>query len=224
MRNKRKPILTPHILLSAYSLGIFPRAERSTAKEIFWVDPTRRGILPLHDFHISRSLKKAVKSAPFDIYMDRDFPAIIEACRAPDRHRAGRMNSWINDEIYNAYCALAAKGYAHSIEAWQGDQLCGGLYGVSLGAAFFGESMFSRVDNASKIALVYLVARLKAGRYQLLDTQFGSAHLARFGGREISRKQFHSKLKKALAQTGDFYSLPVKSSPATVLQLIGHKS
>lgn len=199
-------------------------AEHSTAKEIFWVDPKQRGILPLQDFHISRSLKKTIKSAPFEIYIDRDFPAIIEACRAPDRRRAGRMTSWINDEICHAYCALAAKGAAHSIEAWQGNQLCGGLYGVALGAAFFGESMFSRVDNASKIALVYLVARLKAGGYQLLDTQFGSAHLARFGGREIARKQFHSKLKKALTQAGDFYSLPVNSSPATVLQLIGQRS
>ncbi|MDX1732491.1 MAG: leucyl/phenylalanyl-tRNA--protein transferase, partial [Aurantimonas coralicida] len=174
--------ITPSILLKAYACGIFPMAEKADDPGIFWIDPTERGILPLDGFHLPRSLRKTIRRAPFDIRVDTAFAAVVDGCAeaAP-----GRMETWINGQIRSLTLALAQEGFAHSVEAWDGDELVGGLYGVSLGGAFFGESMFSRRTDASKVALAYLWERLCRGGYQLLDTQFLTGHLERFGAIEI---------------------------------------
>lgn len=203
-------------VLQAYAYGIFPMAESKEDDGLFWVDPDQRGILPLDKFHVPRSLAKVVRHHPFDIRVDTDFAGVLEGCAAP---APGRENTWINSAIYELYERLHRAGFAHSVEAWQDGKLVGGLYGVSLGAAFFGESMFSRATDASKVALVYLVARLKAGQYKLLDTQFVTEHLKRFGAVEIPRADYHRKLRDALSQPGDFHSLPLNSAPEDVLQL-----
>ena len=193
--------LTPEILLHAYAAGIFPMAESADDPELFWVDPTRRGVIPLDSFHIPRRLRRVLRQCRFRVTGDTAFPAVMRGCtEASDK----RPNTWINDEILRLYTALFARGNAHSIECWQGGELAGGLYGVSLGAAFFGESMFSRVTDASKVALVGLVARLRAGGYRLLDTQFLTPHLAQFGGIEISRARYHRLLADALRQRAEF--------------------
>lgn len=221
MHHHDKPKLTADVLLRAYMIGVFPMADNVDDDELFWVDPEQRGILPLDKFHLPHSLRKTIKQAPFDIRVDTDFRGVMQACRAK---RPTHETSWINDEIIRLYCELAERGHAHSIECWKDDKLIGGLYGVSIGAAFFGESMFSFETDASKIALTYLVARLKQGGYTLLDVQFQTDHLTRFGVTELVRGRYHAALQIALETEADFYSLPVNSSPEAVLQLIGHKS
>jgi len=190
-------LLTPEIVLRAYAEGVFPMAERRDDPELFWVSPERRGVLPLDGFHVSRRLGRTVKSDRFTVTTDLAFVDVMTACAAPS---PGREQSWINAEILRLYTALHASGYAHSLECRRDGRLVGGLYGVALGAAFFGESMFSRETDASKVALVHLVARLIAGGFELLDTQFLTAHLARFGAVEIPRRDYLAQLKKAIAK------------------------
>jgi leucyl/phenylalanyl-tRNA--protein transferase len=187
--------LTPELLLRAYAAGIFPMAESADDPELYWVDPVQRGVLPLDKFHLPRRLARTVRSERFVVACDRDFVAVMRGCAEP---AADRPQTWINDEILAVYAALHRSGHAHSVETYLGDQLVGGLYGVSLGGAFFGESMFSRVTDASKVALVHLVARLIRGGYRLLDTQFVTEHLQRFGAIEISRARYRHLLNEAL--------------------------
>ena len=202
------PELTADLLLKAYAIGVFPMAERRDAPDVVWVEPDIRGILPLDHFHVPRSLAKTLRKHPFEITVDRDFAAVMEGCAeaAP-----GRENTWINDVILELYGDLHARGHAHSVECWRDGYLAGGLYGVKIGAAFFGESMFSRVTDASKIALVHLVERLRAGGFLLLDTQFITTHLARFGAIGLSRAAYKRMLEAALAREADFYSLEAGS-------------
>jgi leucyl/phenylalanyl-tRNA---protein transferase len=195
--------LTPDILVRAYGAGVFPMAESADDPELFWVDPRRRGILPLDAFHVARRLRRVVRQQIFEIRCDSAFEDVIRACAAASEKRP---NTWINDEVVRLYAALFARGAAHSVECWRVGELVGGLYGVSLGAAFFGESMFSRESDASKVALVHLVARLRLGGFRLLDTQFLTPHLARFGGIEISRKHYHRLLAEALSYRAVFPS------------------
>jgi leucyl/phenylalanyl-tRNA---protein transferase len=189
------PHLTPEILLRAYAEGLFPMAERRGDPALYWVSPDKRGILPLDGFHVPRRLARTLRSGRFTLTADRAFVDVMRACAAP---APGRLESWINDEILRLYTALHAGGHAHSIECWRDGELVGGLYGVRLGAAFFGESMFSHQRDASKAALVHLVEGLKRGGFVLLDTQFLTAHLARFGAVEIPRQQYLMKLNSAL--------------------------
>jgi leucyl/phenylalanyl-tRNA---protein transferase len=210
--------LTPDILLAAYAAGIFPMAESAEDPELFWVDPRRRGILPLDAFHAARRLRRVVRQRLFEIRCDSAFEEVILGCaEASDK----RPNTWINDEIVHLYTALFARGAAHCVECWRDGALVGGLYGVSLGAVFFGESMFSRESEASKVALVHLIARLRVGGYRLLDTQFLTPPLARFGGVEITRTRYHRLLADALTYRAVFPSdLPggACADPLAVLQ------
>ena len=189
------PQLTPEILLRAYAEGLFPMAERRGDPTLYWVSPERRGIIPLDGFHVPRRLARTIRSGAFTVTADRAFRDVMKACAAPTPERP---ESWINDEILRLYTALHLGGHAHSIECWQDGKLAGGLYGVRLGSAFFGESMFSRRRDASKVALVHLVDGLKRGGFVLLDTQFITAHLARFGAIEIPRERYLLKLQDAL--------------------------
>jgi len=193
--------LTADILLQAYAAGIFPMAEGADDPDLFWVDPTRRGILPLDAFHVPRRLQRVLRRGEFTVRCDSAFGAVLRGCAASSETRP---STWINDEIVRLYSALHVRGAAHSVECWLGDELAGGLYGVSLGAAFFGESMFSRVTDASKVALVHLVARLRLGGYRLLDTQFVTPHLARFGAIEVTRARYHRLLAEALRHRAVF--------------------
>ena len=187
--------LTPDILIEAYAAGIFPMAESADDPELFWVDPTRRGIIPLDAFHVPRRLKRVLRGGSLQVRCDTQFEAVMRGCaEASDT----RPTTWINDEIVQLYSALFARGAAHSVECWHDEELVGGLYGVSLGAAFFGESMFSRMTDASKVALVHLVTRLRLGGYRLLDTQFLTPHLAQFGAVEVTRARYHRMLAEAL--------------------------
>jgi leucyl/phenylalanyl-tRNA--protein transferase len=210
--------LTPDLLLAAYASGVFPMAESADDPELFWVDPHRRGILPLESFHVPRRLRRVVRQGCFEIQCDTAFEEVIRGCAEATEKRP---NTWINDKIVRLYASLATRGAAHSVEAWQDGMLVGGLYGVSLGAAFFGESMFSRVTDASKVALVHLVVRLRLGGYRLLDTQFLTPHLARFGGIEISRARYLRLLADALAYRASFPAvLPdaARGDPLAALQ------
>jgi leucyl/phenylalanyl-tRNA--protein transferase len=190
-------VITPELLLSAYAMGVFPMAEARDSADIQWVEPRRRGVFPLSGFHISRSLAKTLRAGDYQITIDRDFAGVVQAC-------ADRPETWINDEIFRLYRALFDMGYAHSLEVWDTDGLIGGVYGVVLGAAFFGESMFSRRPNASKIALAWLVHRLQAGGFQLFDTQFLTPHLASLGAVEITRAEYQRKLQVALNEDAQF--------------------
>ncbi|MEM9937744.1 MAG: leucyl/phenylalanyl-tRNA--protein transferase [Pseudomonadota bacterium] len=191
-------------LLNCYRRGVFPMADSREDMRLFLMDPDRRGILPLDDFHVPRRLRKTIRQEPFKITIDQAFTRVMEACAEP---HPTRPVTWINTPILNLYATLHREGHAHSVECWSPDgELVGGLYGVSLGAAFFGESMFSRATDASKIALVYLAGRLIAGGYQLLDAQFHNPHLEQFGLLEIPRDEFRKRLWNALRQEGDFYS------------------
>ena len=203
--------LTPETLLRAYAIGIFPMAEDRWADEIFWVDPRQRGILPLDGFHISRSLKRRIARGGYDIRVDTAFAEVVAAC-------AAREETWINDEIAALYLALHEAGFAHSLEVWMDDELAGGVYGVALGAAFFGESMFSRRTDASKIALAFLVDRLRLGGFRLFDTQFLTRHLASLGGIEVSRGEYHRRLSVALAAEADFAAPGAPPDPSSLLQ------
>ena len=188
-------MLKPKHLIDAYSRGLFPMAENRWEETLFWIDPEMRGILPLNNFHVSRSLKKKIRNNPYKVVYDYDFGAVIRACA---EQQPKRQETWINDQIIELYTQLFLLGYAHSVECWRGTELVGGLYGISIKGAFFGESMFSLERDTSKIALVHLVARLKLGKFILLDTQFLTTHLKQFGGVEISRDKYHQLLKKAL--------------------------
>ncbi|MFS3133906.1 leucyl/phenylalanyl-tRNA--protein transferase [Gluconacetobacter sacchari] len=187
--------ITPEIMIQAYSIGLFPMAPDARSPRLEWYDPESRGVLPLDGFHAPRRLLRTVLSDRFEIVSDRDFEATIRACAAP---APGREETWINERIVRLFCDLHALGHAHSVESWQGGELVGGLYGVAIGGAFFGESMFSRARDSSKAALVSLVARLRRGGFTLLDTQFGTAHLALFGGIEIPSWRYKAHLAAAL--------------------------
>ncbi|MBN9590580.1 MAG: leucyl/phenylalanyl-tRNA--protein transferase [Alphaproteobacteria bacterium 64-11] len=189
------PELTPNLLLRAYAEGLFPMAERRDDPTLYWVSPELRGILPLDTFHVPRRLARTLRSGRFSVTCDTAFAEVMRACAAP---APGREESWINDEILRLYGGLHVSGHAHSVECWQDGVLAGGLYGVALGGAFFGESMFSRRTDASKAALVHLVAMLRRGGFVLLDTQFITSHLARFGAIEIPRAQYLLLLRDAL--------------------------
>jgi leucyl/phenylalanyl-tRNA--protein transferase len=192
--------ITPQVLLKAYACGIFPMAESAEDHALYWIEPERRGILPLDRVHVPRRLARTIRQGGFEVKIDNDFEAVIDGCAAP---RAGRRSTWINGRIRSLYAELFALGHCHTVEVWDDDQLIGGLYGVHLGRAFFGESMFSRARDASKIALVYLVARLKYGGFKLLDTQFLTSHLAGFGAIEVGRAEFQRLLEDALYCPGN---------------------
>lgn len=191
-------------LLECYARGVFPMAEARDDARIYLLNPDERGILPLNGLHIPKRLRRTLRKAPFQITIDRCFNDVVAHCAAP---APGREETWINDGIRSLYSDLHVQGYAHSLEAWQDDRLVGGLYGVSLGSAFFGESMFSVMTDASKIALVHLVARLNAGGYTLLDTQFTTDHLENFGVVTVTRDAYKEKLALALEKPADFYAM-----------------
>jgi leucyl/phenylalanyl-tRNA--protein transferase len=203
--------LTPELLLNAYAVGIFPMAEHRDDPDIFWVNPERRGILPLDQFHLPRSLARTIRRGVYDIRVNTAFAEVVAGCAEATE---GRPESWINAEIRALYQALFDLGHAHCVEAWVGERLAGGLYGVALGGAFFGESMFSRATDASKVALCHLVARLRLGHFTLLDTQFVTTHLARFGATEIPREVYLQRLGRALRIPA---RLPLGLSDAEVL-------
>ncbi len=213
--------ITPELVLKAYAAGIFPMAEDRRDEDLYWVDPDRRGILPLDAFHISRRLRRTMRHGGFEVTADRAFAEVIRACAGS---RAGHQGTWINDRILAIYGELHARGFVHSVETWAEGELVGGLYGVSLGAAFFGESMFSRARDASKVALVHLVGRLRMGGYQLLDTQFVTEHLEQFGAIEISRDAYHHRLEAALEGRADFYCAGAELSAETILQSVTQTS
>lgn len=204
MVRSRATIIPERTLLAAYSSGQFPMAETRTDEDVYWIDPPLRGILPLDAFHIPKRLARTLRAGRFSITVDKTFTAVMRACAetAP-----GRANTWINPLIERSYANLHTKGYAHSVEVWRNGELAGGLYGVSIGGAFFGESMFSRQTDASKVALVHLVQRLKTGSYKLLDTQFITEHLKQFGAVEISRERYKRLLADAVVAKADFYVL-----------------
>jgi leucyl/phenylalanyl-tRNA--protein transferase len=209
------PRLTPEQLLMAYRAGVFPMAERREDTDLFWVSPDARGIIPLDGFHLPRRLARTIKSDRFTVKVDTVFEAVMRACAAP---ADDRKESWINDEILSLYTALHRRGQAHSVECWRDGELVGGLYGVRLGAAFFGESMFSRERDASKVALAHLVARLKAGGFTLLDSQFLTSHLAQFGAVEIPRDDYLDLLENAAASEATFYC-PAPSGKSGIASL-----
>jgi leucyl/phenylalanyl-tRNA---protein transferase len=188
--------ITPEVLLKAYACGIFPMAESAEDPALYWIEPERRGILPLDRMHVPSRLARTVRSDRFTVVCDRDFDAIIDGCAEP---KPGRARTWINARIRALYGTLFARGHCHTVEVYDERALVGGLYGVSLGSAFFGESMFHRVRDASKVALVHLAARLRRGGYRLLDTQFVTDHLKTFGAVEVSRRQYHKLLEAAVA-------------------------
>ncbi len=196
------PELTADLLLRAYAMGVFPMAEGRDDPHVFWVDPEARGVLPLDGFHLSRSLRKRIRQQPFSVTLNRDFTGVVQGCAARDE-------TWINDTIFDLYGQLHAAGFAHSFELWEGDALVGGVYGVSLGRAFFGESMFSRRRDASKIVLAYAVTHLSACGFTLFDTQFLTDHLASLGGVEVAREAYHEMLSKALEGVADIAARPL---------------
>lgn len=202
-------------LLECYARGVFPMAEGRDDPRVYLLDPDQRGILPLEDFHLPRRLQRTVRQDVFQVSINLDFPAVVAGCceAAP-----GREETWINDGIASLYAELHRLGHAHSVECWRGDELAGGLYGVSLGGAFFGESMFSRQRDASKVALVHLLARLIAGGYTLLDTQFTTGHLETFGARSIARADYKARLGIALELDADFFALPAQIDGARALR------
>jgi leucyl/phenylalanyl-tRNA---protein transferase len=218
-RDSANAEITPEVLLRAYACGIFPMAESADDPTLFWVEPEMRGVIPLDGFRISSRLARTVRSDAFTITVNKAFKGVIAGCAAPAE---GREDTWINKRIRDLYFGLHALGHGHSVEAWQDGDLVGGLYGVSLGRAFFGESMFHRVRDASKVALVHLVARLIAGGFELLDTQYVTEHLKGFGATEIPRKRYTTLLDKALlGEPADFmrltFSWPVKGEEALAI-------
>ena len=208
-------VFGPEELLACYARGVFPMAEDRDDPRVFLVEPDQRGVVPLDRFHIPTRLRRTVRGEPFQVRVDTAFAAVLDACAAP---MPGREDTWINDPIRRLYLELHARGHAHSLECWRDEFLVGGLYGVTLGGAFFGESMFSLETDASKVALVHLVARLRAGGYRLLDTQFVTEHLARFGTIEIPKRLYAQRLQAALATQGDFGALPAPVSGAEALR------
>lgn len=206
--------LSPELLLRAYAAGLFPMAESAEDPDLFWIDPDPRGVLPLDQFHLPRRLRRTLRSSQFEIRVDTAFEAVIRGCAEPTEIRP---KTWINDEILRLYGALYEQGFAHSVEAWREGELVGGLYGVALRGVFFGESMFSRTTDASKVALVHLVARLVRGGFRLLDTQFVTDHLRRFGAVEIPRADYHRQLERALGVEAHFVA-GLGDDPVSVLQ------
>ena len=213
--------ITPQVLLKAYACGIFPMAESAADPTLYWIEPEERGVLPLDQVQIPKRLARTIRQELFEIRVDSDFDGVIAGCAMP---RPGRRSTWINKRIAELYRELFEMGYCHTIETWKDGRLVGGLYGVHLGGAFFGESMFSTERDASKIALVYLTARLIYGRFRLLDTQFVTDHLKQFGAIEISRTDFHKRLADALQIHSGFHELPCDFSAASVLQLVSQTS
>ena len=210
--------ITPKILLQAYTIGIFPMAEAAEDNALYWVEPDERGIIPLRGLRISQSLRKQVRKQSFEIRIDSAFSEVIEACAAKTKNR---KSTWINGRICKLYTQLHKMGHCHSVECWQDGKLVGGLYGVRIGAAFFGESMFSRVTNASKVALVHLVARLNAGGFQLLDAQFMNPHLKTLGAIVMSKADYKELLPTAIAASADFNKFKDDNDPARVLEFAG---
>ncbi len=213
--------LTADTILAAYRMGIFPMADSAEDDELFWVEPERRGIFPLDDFHVPKRLAKTIRRMPFEVTVNTAFRRVMRECAAP---RGEDNGTWINDTILELYGELHDRGFAHSVECWKDGELVGGLYGVAFESVFCGESMFTRVTDASKIALVYLVARLIHGGYTLLDAQFITPHLTTFGAREISRAEYLVRLKNALQSEGNFYSLPAGLTGSEILQSITQTS
>lgn len=213
--------ITPQILLKAYAAGIFPMAESAEDNALYWVEPEERGIFPLDGLHISHSLRKRVRRRRFDIRVDTAFQDVISACA---EKKSDRKTTWINQRIKSLYGQLFKMGCCHSVECWRDEHLVGGLYGVRIGAAFFGESMFSRETDASKVALVHLVARLKAGGFLLLDAQFTTPHLESLGARTISRVDYHALLERAIDQDAEFFKFAGDRDPEAVLRLAGKAS
>ena len=204
---RRQPTLieiTPEVLLKAYACGIFPMAESAEDPALYWIEPEMRGVIPLDRFHVPARLARTVRSDRFTVTLDRDFDAVIDGCAEP---REGRSRTWINIRIRKLYRKLYERRYCHSLEVYEDSTLVGGLYGVTLGRAFFGESMFHVARDASKVALVHLVARLRAGGFRLLDTQFVTDHLKVFGATEVPRRQYHRLLETALVGEGDLTAL-----------------
>lgn len=210
--------ITPEVLLKAYSCGIFPMAESADTPTLYWIEPERRGIMPLERFKIPSRLARTIRSDRFEVWVDRDFDGVIDGCAEP---KPGRMRTWINARIRRLYRGLYERGHCHTIEVYEDDALVGGLYGVCLNRVFFGESMFHRTRDASKVALVHLVARLRAGGFSLLDAQFVTDHLRSFGAIEVSRRQYHKLLEAALVGNGDYAALstdrPVTGSEALAI-------
>ncbi|HMJ44123.1 MAG TPA: leucyl/phenylalanyl-tRNA--protein transferase [Pseudolabrys sp.] len=208
MANRENTVIeiTPEVLLKAYACGIFPMAESADDPALHWIEPEMRGIVPLDGFHVASRLARTVRTTPFTVWVDRDFDATVGGCAEAKENRA---KTWINGRIRKIYRSLFDHGHAHSVEVYDGDALVGGLYGVSLGRAFFGESMFHRARDASKIALVHLVARLRAGGYRLLDTQYVTDHLKTFGAVEVTQRRYHRMLEDAITGDADFDALPV---------------
>jgi leucyl/phenylalanyl-tRNA---protein transferase len=213
--------ITPQVLLKAYACGIFPMAESATDPTLYWIEPEERGVLPLDRVTVPKRLARTIRQEKFQIKVDCDFQGVIAGCAAS---RAGRRSTWINTRIAELYAELFDMGHCHTIEAWSNGRLVGGLYGVHLGGAFFGESMFSTERDASKVALVYLAARLIAGGFTLLDTQFVTRHLKQFGAMEISRPEFHKLLSAALQIHCGFHALPADAGAAEVLHLVSQTS
>jgi leucyl/phenylalanyl-tRNA---protein transferase len=208
--------ITPQVLLKAYSCGIFPMAESADDPALYWIEPQQRGVLPLDGLHIPRRLLRTVRTTPFKVKVDSDYDRVIDGCAAP---RAGRMSTWINNRIRTLYRELFELGACHTVEVWNDDKMVGGLYGVALKSAFFGESMFSTERDASKIALVHLAARLIRGGFTLLDTQFVTDHLRQFGTIELDRMTFQRELERALEKDGNFFALPKDASGAEVAEI-----
>lgn len=212
-----EPPLSPKLLLNAYAAGVFPMSESRFDPEVFWVDPQRRGVFPLGAFRISRSLARRMRAGGFEVTVDHAFEDVVSGC-------AERDETWINDMIATLYSQLHRLGHAHSLEVWEGKELIGGVYGVVLGAAFFGESMFSRRTDASKIALAFLMDRVQQAGFQLFDTQFLTPHLQSLGAVEISRSEYRDRLEEALGQKADFYRHPAIPSAHEVIQRNGQTS
>jgi leucyl/phenylalanyl-tRNA---protein transferase len=208
--------ITPQVLLKAYACGIFPMAENAGDPTLYWIEPERRGVLPLDRLHVPRRLARVIKQERFEVRVDCAYAEVIEGCASS---RAGRKTTWINSRIRELYAELFDMGYCHTVETWLDGKLAGGLYGVALGRAFFGESMFSYETDASKVALVHLVARLRHGGFSLLDTQFVTEHLRQFGAQEIARSAFHRRLEMALQGHGEFGRLGSATPGAEILAL-----
>jgi leucyl/phenylalanyl-tRNA--protein transferase len=209
--------ITPHVLLKAYTCGIFPMAESADDPALYWIEPQQRGVLLLDQVHVPKRLARTIRQRSFEVRIDTDFEGVIDGCAAS---RAGRRTTWINRKIRALYRELFDAGYCHTVETWKDGRLVGGLYGVALNGAFFGESMFSTERDASKVALVYLCARLVRGGFSLLDTQFVTDHLRQFGTVEIERREFHALLERALGHDADFHALAKDASADEVLELL----
>ncbi|MCL4765762.1 MAG: leucyl/phenylalanyl-tRNA--protein transferase [Hyphomicrobiaceae bacterium] len=219
MAARDNPLLeiTPQVLLKAYTCGIFPMAESADDPQLYWIEPQARGILPLDCVEIPKRLQRTIRQEIYEIRVDTEFDGVIAGCAAS---RPGRRTTWINDRIRKLYRELHRLGYCHTVEVWSGGRLVGGLYGVALGGAFFGESMFSEMRDASKIALVYLCARLIHGGFVMLDTQFVTDHLRQFGTIEVERTEFHGRLERAIRAEGDFFRLEREPTPRRVLDIV----